>query len=61
MTNNDLTPKSKVAAGGVAGAISIVLIFIGQQIGLDIPAEVASAFTTILTFGAAYFKKDTNE
>ena len=46
----------KVAAGGVAGAVTIVLVFVAEMCGLEIPAEVASAFTVILSFLAGYLK-----
>lgn len=46
----------KVATGGLAGAASIVIVWIVSLLGVDVPAEVASAFTTLLGTGAAYLK-----
>lgn len=44
----------KVTVGGVAGALSVVLIWAANAFwmptGKQIPAEIASAITTILTF-----------
>lgn len=50
-------PHPKVAAGGAAGAASIVLVWALAQAGVEIPPEVASALTTLLSFGAAYMKR----
>ena len=45
----------KVVAGGVAGAVTVVLVWaVGTFAKVDIPAEVASAITTILSFAASY-------
>jgi hypothetical protein len=54
MTNVD----NKVIAGGVAGAATIIILYIARLAGLDdIPAEVGGALTTLLGFVAGYFKK----
>lgn len=39
-------PSRKVGAGGLAGALSVLV---------DVPPEVASAFTTVIGFGVGYF------
>ena len=46
----------KVAAGSLAGAITIIIVFVAEKLGLEVPAEVASAFTVILSFAAGYMK-----
>ncbi len=52
-------PTRKVAAGGIAGAVSIVLLYIVQQVfNITVPAEVASAITLILSFGFSYLVKE---
>lgn len=51
-----LKPEPKVAAGGAAGAVTIVLVYLASLAGLDVPPEVASAFTVLVSFGAAYLK-----
>lgn len=52
-------PTPKVAAVGVAGAGTVLLVYIVKTVfNLDIPAEVASAVTVLLGFGAGYFTKD---
>ena len=48
-------PNSKVAAGGLAGGLSLLLIWGVGAAGVAVPAEVAAAITTIITFGVSYF------
>ena len=52
------TPTQKVAAGGIGGALSIVLIYVVGLLGLDMPPEVASAVTAIVSFLAGYIVKE---
>lgn len=49
-------PTSKVAAGGAAGAFTVVLVWVLGEVGVDITAEVASALTVLFSTGAAYLK-----
>jgi biotin transporter BioY len=51
------TIHPKVAAGGAAGAASIIIVFVLAALGLPVPPEVASAITTLLTFEAGYLKR----
>jgi len=51
-----MSPTPKVAAAGVAGAVTTILVFIVAQIGVDLPPEVAAAITALLAFGAGYIK-----
>lgn len=52
-------PTRKVAASGIAGAVSIVLVFVLQMVlGIEIPAEVASSTTLILAFASGYIVKE---
>lgn len=46
----------KVAAGGVAGAATVILVWGLGLLDVDVPAEVASALTTVISFGAGYLK-----
>ena len=52
------TPVPKVAAAGIAGAITVILIFAVQLIwpDVEIPAPVSSAVTAIIAFAAGYIK-----
>lgn len=47
----------KVAASGVAGAVTILLVYVAALVGLDVPAEVASAFTVVVSAAAGYMKR----
>ena len=52
-----MTPTPKVAAAGIAGAVSVILVWLLNTVaGVDVPPEVAAAFTTVLAFGAGYLK-----
>ncbi len=48
-----LTPK--VATGALAGAVSVILVWIITKWGIDVPPEIASAFTTVISAGSSYF------
>lgn len=53
------SPTQKVAAAGIGGSISVVLVYVVQQIfNIEIPAEVASALTAIISFAAGYLVKE---
>ncbi len=54
----DNTPVPKMQAAGIAGSITVVLIFILGQIDFEVPPEVASAVTVIISFLAGYFRRD---
>jgi hypothetical protein len=56
MNEPSLVPVPKVAAAGIAGVVSIVVVFIAAQLDLEVPPEVASAFTTLAAFVAGYFQ-----
>lgn len=51
-----MKPSPKVQAGGLAGAVTIILVWVAGLCGLDVPPEVASAFTLIVATGTAYIK-----
>jgi hypothetical protein len=57
-STTDLAPTRKVAAGGLAGALTIILIWILNNTlfkGQVIPPELASATNTIFSVLVAYF------
>lgn len=54
----DWRPQKKVTAGGVGGAIAVVLIFVVKKFGIDIGAEEASLLTTAAATLFAYFKNN---
>jgi hypothetical protein len=47
-------PTTKVATGGAAGAVTVLAVWGASLAGVDVPPEAASAFTTFVTFAAAY-------
>jgi hypothetical protein len=50
-----VAPTQKVAAGGLGGAVSVIVIAILQHYAkLDIDPTLASAITTIVSFLVAY-------
>lgn len=51
-----MAPQPKVIAGGAAGAVTVMAVWIAGMFGLDVPAEVASAFTVLVSFAASYLK-----
>lgn len=51
-------PTPKVAAGSVAGAVTVILVWVASLSGLDVPAYVAAAVTLLLTAAAAYIMPD---
>lgn len=57
MTPSSTAPTQKVAAAGVAGSVTVIVVWIAGLLGLDVPPEVASAFTTVVAFGAGYIRK----
>jgi len=46
--------KRKVQAGGAAGAATVILVWAAGAAGLDVPPEVASAFTTLIAAAAGW-------
>jgi hypothetical protein len=52
---NNVKPIRKVAAGAIAGASMTVILFaIKSLMKTDVPADVASAMTVLLTFAISY-------
>lgn len=51
-----MAPQPKVVAGGAAGALTILVVWIAGLYGLEVPPEVASAFTVLVSFAAGYLK-----
>ena len=51
-----VTPNRKVSAGGIAGALSIILVWALKAYGhTELPPEVASGVTTLISFATSYF------
>jgi len=41
-------PTKQVANGGLAGAATIIIVWAASAWGLEIPPEIASAFTVVI-------------
>lgn len=54
--SNPISPK--VTAGGGAGALALIIVWVAGQFGLEVPAEVAVAFTTLITLVASWVVPD---
>lgn len=50
-------PTAKVAAAGIGGAVTTLLIWLLSLFGIVVSGEVAAALTTIIAFLAGYIKK----
>lgn len=51
--------SSKVAAGGAAGALSIIIVWIASLFGLVIPDFVGQSFTVLLSLVVGYLVPET--
>lgn len=52
-------PNSKVTAGAIAGAVTTILVWLaGTYGGVEVPPEVASAVTVLVTLLVSYFKRE---
>jgi putative flippase GtrA len=53
------TPTTKVAAGASWGVITILVAYLLKVAwGVELPAEVSSALTVVISFIAAYFTRE---
>lgn len=58
MNAGNLAPTSKVAATGVAGAAVLVVQYVLELCGLDLPEDVALAAMALVMFLAGYVKTE---
>jgi putative flippase GtrA len=49
-----IAPTTKVAAGGVAGALTVLVVWVLGLLHVPVPPEVASALTVIISFVTSY-------
>lgn len=47
----------KPAAAGLTTPLSVVIIWVAGEYGLEVPAEVAIAFATLLAYAAYFFTR----
>lgn len=53
---NQIEPEPEDDCGGDCWGCDLVIVFVLGRLGVDIPADVAAAVTTIIAFVAAYVK-----
>lgn len=52
-------PTNKVAASGIGGSVSVVVIWLVNTVfGIEIPSEVAAAFATVISFASGYLVRE---
>lgn len=53
------SPTNKVAASGIGGSISVVLLWtVKQFFNVEIPQEVAAAVATVISFASGYLVRE---
>jgi len=55
INQTSLAPTTKVAAGGGAGAVTVIVVWILGLLHVAVPPEVASALTVVISFATSYF------
>lgn len=49
-----MKPTRKVTAGALAGALTVLIVYLAGLFGLEVPTEASSALTLLLSFLASY-------
>jgi hypothetical protein len=57
-SQSSLSPTTKVAAGGAAGALTVVVVYVLGLFHLVLPNEVGYALTVLFTFATSYFVRE---
>lgn len=57
-TVRSLAPEPKVVAGTLAGAVSVLLAYVADLAGVELPPAVTAALVTLLALGTAYLKSN---
>lgn len=53
-----LAPEPKVVAGTLAGALTVLVAYMADLAGLELPPAVTAAVTTLLALGTAYLRSN---
>ena len=53
-----IAPSTKVAGGGLAGALIVLVVWILGLLHVAVPPEVASALTVIFSFATSYLVRE---
>lgn len=60
ITTNSNFPTDKVLAGGIAGAVTTLVVGIAAIFGVEIDPTLVAAAVFVISSVAAYFRKETN-
>ena len=61
-TTRSIAPRPKVAAAGIGGAVTTIVIWLlNDMAGIEVTPEVAAALATIIAFVAGYFTPQSPE
>jgi hypothetical protein len=57
MTEASKKPNRKVVAGGLAGAVTSILVWLAPSLfpNMEIPPEIAASITTVVFAAVSYF------
>jgi len=55
---NTYVPTRKMTTVGVAGSITVMVVWGLSYLGVQVPAEVSSAFTTMISFAGGWLVRD---
>ncbi len=47
-------PDKKVSSGALAGAVTVVLVWVLRAFDIEVPGEIGAALATIIGFGTSY-------
>lgn len=51
-----MKPDRKVAAGGIAGALSMIVTWmVEESTGVEIPTHIAQSITVVIAFAVSYY------
>ena len=53
----NVKPVPKVTAAAAGGGLAVILVWVAGLLGVDVPPEVAAAFTTVLSFAGGWIKR----
>lgn len=53
-----MTPQKKVAAAGIGGAATTILLFVLSQFSVEVPGDVGAAIATVISFAAGFLKAE---
>lgn len=56
--DTNLKPTNKVTAVGISGALTVLLVYVLGLYGVNLPPEVASALTILVSFAGGYLIKE---